>query len=80
MRFVLDGFVVEIRAKKVSNGENARFTKEQTMEFCNKMSIAFGDAARWNEAKGYNGIAESYRDVSDEIYEKLDKHGFYNDV
>lgn len=79
MRFVLEGFVVEIRAKR-SNGENARFTKTDTMAFCNKMSIAFDEAARWNEANGCDVIAESYRDASDEIYEKLDKHGLYNDV
>lgn len=79
MRFVLEGFVVEIRAKR-SNDENARFTKTDTMEFCNKMSIAFEESARWNEANGYDVCAESLRDSSNEIYEKLEKQGFYKDL
>ena len=75
MRVVLDGNIVEIRAK---NCEEGRFTKTDTMNVMNWLSLCLKEAAKYNEEIGCPVCANEMREAADNLYEKLKKYGYYN--
>ena len=74
MRVELRGNIVEIRAK---NCEEGRFTKTNTMDTMNWLSIALREAAEYNEERGFYACAEEMREGADALYEKLEKYHYY---
>lgn len=77
MRVVLKGNIVEIRAKACEEG---RFTKTNTMDTMNWLSICLDEAAKYNEEHGHPACAEAMREAADNLYEKLKKYGYYDRV
>ena len=77
MRVVLDSNIVEIRAKKC---EESRFTKTNTMDTMNWMSIMFREAAKSFENRGYPVHAKHATEAADVLYEKLNKYHYYDSV
>lgn len=75
MRVVLKGNIVEIRAKACEEG---RFTKTNTMDTMNWLSICLNEAAKYNEEHGHHVCAEEMREAADNLYKKLEKYGYYN--
>ena len=76
MRVVLDENIVEIRAKKCAE---ARFTKVNTMDTMNWMSVVFDKAAEKFDEDGRHALAQRAREDAHNLYEKLKKYGYYND-
>lgn len=77
MRVVLRGNIVEIRAKACEEG---RFTKTNTMDTMNWLSICLNEAARYNEEHGHDVCAKEMREAANALYEKLNKYHYYDDV
>ena len=77
MRVVLRGNIVEIRAKACEEG---RFTKTNTMDTMNWLSICLSDAAKYNEERGHHACAEEMREAANNLYEKLSKYHYYDAV
>ena len=77
MRVVLRGNIVEIRAK---NCEEGRFTKTNTMDTMNWLSICLNEAAKYNEEHGHYVCAKEMRKAADNLYEKLKKYGYYDSI
>ena len=75
MRVVLKGNIVEIRAKACEEG---RFTKTNTMDTMNWLSICLSEAAKYNEEHDHYACAEEMREAADNLYEKLKKYGYYD--
>lgn len=77
MRVVLSGDIVEIRAK---NCTEARFTKQNTMDTMNWMSIVFDKAAEKFTDEGKYALAQRAREDADILYQKLNDYHYYDDV
>jgi len=77
MRVVLRGNIVEIRAK---NCEEGRFTKTNTMDTMNWLSLCLKEAAKYNDEIGCPVCAKEMREAADNLYEKLRKNGYFDDV
>ena len=77
MRVVLDGNIVEIRAKKCAE---ARFTKVNTMDTMNWMSVVFDKAAEKFDEDGRHALAQRAREDSDALFHKLNEYHYYDDV
>lgn len=76
MTFTIDGYEVEIKAKGFSK---ERFNKADTMAFANHLSIMLSRAGDYYESDGYKAIAESIERDVDNIYNKLDSYGYYDE-
>ena len=72
MKFEIDGFVVEIKAKK---DYEARNNKEAAKYFMNFISMALADASKYVAGRAYEDV---YMNASNAIYETLFKSEFYN--
>lgn len=77
MRVVLNGHIVELRAKACEEG---RFTKTDTMNVMNWLSSSLREAAMYNSTIGACVCAEHLSKDAHALYEKLDKHHYYDDV
>lgn len=77
MRVVLRGNIVEIRAKACEEG---RFTKTNTMDTMNWLSICLSEAAKYNEEHGHYACAEEMQEAADNLYEKLKRYKYYDRV
>lgn len=93
MRFTVDGYVIEIKAK---DANDKRFSKEATMYFMNHLAIWMTESARYtafehrNDNGFYDGDTEAIeigkrcgerlKDASLGIHDQLDALGFYNDI
>jgi len=77
MRVVLDGNIVEIRAKKCVE---SRFTKQNTMDTMNWMSVVFDKAAEKFEEDGRFALAQRAKEDADALYQKLNDYHYYDDV
>lgn len=49
-------------------------------QFLNMLSIMAGEAAENMDRKGYDSLAERYREISNNIYEYLKYQGIYKNV
>lgn len=49
-------------------------------QFLNLLSIISSEAAENVERKGYDALAERYKEISDNIYEYLKEEGVYKNV
>lgn len=77
MRVVLNGHIVELRAKACEEG---KFTKTDTMNVMNWLSASLREAAMYNSTIGAYVYAEHLNDDADALFEKLKKNGYYDDV
>ena len=77
MRVVLDRNIVEIRAK---NCMESRFTKQNTMDTMNWLSVVFDKAAEKFDEDGRHAMAQRAREDSDALFQKLKEYHYYDDV
>ena len=77
MRVVLDEHIVEIRAKRCAE---ARFTKVNTMDVMNWMSVVFDKAAEKFDEDGRHALAQRAKEDADALYQKLNDYHYYDDV
>ena len=77
MRVVLSGDIVELRSK---NCTESKFTKQNTMDTMNWLSVVFDKAAEQFEAEGNPLLAHRAKEDGDAIFEKLKDYGYYNTV
>lgn len=77
MRVVLNGDIVEIRSK---NCTESRFTKQNTMDTMNWMSIVFGKAAEKFDEDGRHAMAQRAREDADALWDKLNDYRYYDDI
>lgn len=77
MRVVLNGDIVEVRSK---NCTESKFTKQNTMDTMNWLSVVFDKAADMFEAEGNPPLAHRAKEDGDALFEKLRKNGYYDDA
>lgn len=77
MRVVLSGDIVEIRSK---NCAESKFTKQNTMDTMNWLSIVFGKAAEKFEEDGAFGLAQNAKEDAHALFQKLNEYHYYDDV
>ena len=77
MRVVLSGDIVELRSK---NCTESKFTKQNTMDTMNWLSVVFDKAADMFKAEGNPVLAHRAEEDGDAIFEKLSDYGYYDDV
>ena len=77
MKLQIGNYEVEVKAKSIIK-EKKNYNKEDTMYFLNSISVALDYAKECTKSKGYDGMANSYKEASDGIYEILDELGFYS--
>ena len=77
MRVVLDRNIVELRAKRSAE---SRFTKQNTMDTMNWLSIVFGKAAEKFEEEGALGLAQNAKEDAHALFQKLNEFHYYDDV
>lgn len=77
MRVVLNGDIVEIRSK---NCTESRFTKQNTMDTMNWMSIVFGKAAEKFDEDGRHAMAQRAKEDADALWDKLNDYHYYDNV
>ena len=77
MRVVLDRNIVELRAKACTE---SRFTKQNTMDTMNWMSIVFDKAAEKFEEDGRPVMAQRAREDAEALFQKLEEYHYYDDV
>ena len=77
MRVVLNGHIVELRAKACEEG---KFTKTDTMNVMNWLSISLREAAVYNSTMGADVCAKYLNADADALFEKLKKNGYYDDA
>ena len=77
MRVVMDRNIVELRAKR--NAES-RFTKQNTMDTMNWMSIVFDKAAEKFDEDGRPAMAQRAREDAEALCQKLEEYQYYDDV
>ena len=71
----MNGHIVELRAKAYEEG---KFTKTDTMNVMNWLSLCLKEAAMYNSTIGAHVCAEEMRETADNLYKKLEKYGYYN--
>ena len=77
MRVVLDRNIVELRAKACTE---ARFTKTNTMDTMNWLSIVFSKAAEKFDEDGRHALAQRAKEDADALFQKLNDYHYYDDV
>ena len=93
MRFTVDGYEIEIKAKDIGD---KRFSKEDTLYFMNQLSIWMAESAHYTafEHRNDNGFYDSdteaveigkrcgerLKEASYDIHDQLDALGFYDDI
>ena len=77
MRVVLNGDIVEIRSK---NCTESRFTKQNTMDTMNWMSIVFDKAAEKFAEDGKHAMAQKAKEDADALWDKLNDYHYYDNV
>lgn len=77
MRVVLSGDIVELRSK---NCTESKFTKQNTMDTMNWLSIIFYEASKSFEADGHCVMAQKAKEDGDALFTKLKDCGYYDDV
>lgn len=77
MRVVLNGDIVEIRSK---NCTESRFTKQNTMDTMNWMSMVFSKAAEKFAEDGKHALAHRVKEDADALWDKLNDYHYYDDV
>lgn len=77
MRVVLSGDIVEIRSK---NCAESKFTKQNTMDTMNWLSIVFNKAAEKFEEDGAFGLAQNAKEDAHALFQKLNEYHYYDDV
>lgn len=91
MKFIVDGYIIEVKAKRISE---SRCSKDATMGFMNTVSIWMDDSARYdafenkNDSHWYDDkpdaievskrCAEYLRRESNKLYEQLKDYGCYD--
>lgn len=75
MRVIIDGYEVEIKAKK----ESERFNKGETMEVINLIAILASEAEElYREHKKYDALADMADKISSNCHNVVAKNGGYN--
>lgn len=77
MRVVLSGDIVEIRSK---NCAESKFTKQNTMDTMNWLSVVFDKAADMFEAEGNSLLANRAKEDGDALFEKLNDYHYYDNT
>ena len=81
MKIMVNGYTVTVTAKKERNRENTRKeTMRDTMAFLCDLSLAFFDAANDSDRKKLPYTAEHYRTAAGDLYNALEKVGYFNDI
>lgn len=94
MKFTVDGYEIEIKAKNLGWGDK-RYNKAATMSFMNMVSVWMDSAAAYDAFEHKNGsgwytnkpdaievsrrCAERLADKSRELYKQLEEYGCYDD-
>lgn len=73
MTFVIDGYTVEIKAKR---GES-KFNKTETMEIANYLAILMWQAGENYERNGRHTLSEIAKEDSSSLFMKLVQEKFY---
>lgn len=77
MKLIVDGYEVEIKAKR---SYETKATKETTVCFLNGLSILAAEAKERYTRIGANGLASWAGCVSDELYGVCEKAGAYKNI
>jgi len=77
MRVVLSGDIVELRSK---NCTESKFTKQNTMDTMNWLSVVFDKAADMFEAEGNSLLAHRAKEDGDVLFEKLNDYHYYDNT
>ena len=77
MRVVLSGDIVELRSK---NCTDSKFTKQNTMDTMNWLSVVFDKAAEQFEAEGNPLLAYRAKEDGNALFEKLMDYHYYDNV
>ena len=77
MRVVLSGDIVEIRSK---NCTESKFTKQNTMDTMNWLSVVFDKAADMFEAEGNPLLAHRAKEDGDALFKKLNDYHYYDNT
>jgi len=77
MRVVLSGDIVELRSK---NCTESKFTKQNTMDTMNWLSVVFDKAADMFEAEGNTPLANRAKEDGDALFEKLNDYHYYDNT
>ena len=77
MKFVIDGYEVEIKAK---SEYKERFNKDDAKAILNTMAIAFSEASKRYESIGCYALAKSARTNYWNIHNELEKVGYFDDI
>lgn len=80
MRFVVDGYEIEVKARKADGPRNRAFTDEATMEVMNHISLAFSWAGERCENHNMPAIAQQLKDNGTAVYNVLSEAGLYTNI
>lgn len=75
MKFVVDGYEIEIKAKYEHTNRNASGV---AMAFMNKVSLLYDEVAELYDREGNHMLAEYSRRQSKNLYDQLNEAGYYD--
>ena len=75
MKFTVDGYEIDIKAKRSIIRE--RMNKHDTMEFMNNLCLLMWWTAERDRMKGYEDVAQIYEQEASELHDQLDSLGLF---
>lgn len=78
MKFVVDGYEIDIKAKKCLIRE--RMNKQDTLSFMNTLCLYLWWTAERDEYKGYDDSSEIYVKEAQKLHDQLDALGYFDDL
>ena len=76
MKIIIDGYEVEIKAKKVDFG-HTKFNKDDTLHLLNNVLVMINESADWNNEHGYEACGTLNSDLGKTLYKALKSEGLY---
>ena len=77
MKVIIDGYEVEIKAKKV--GKN-KATIKDTMHIVSEIEGRLWDSARLFDKEGFENLARVTREDASNIHNVLDSYGYFDNI
>ena len=77
MKIIIDGFEIEVKAKKINSD---RYNKGDTMMVLNKVSLLAFEASRTYEEERVYALADDSRTISETLYNMLKDQGMYDNI
>ena len=77
MKVIIDGYEVEIKAKKI--GKNKANIKD-TMHIVSEIEGGLWDSARLFDKEGFENLARATREDAVSIHNVLDSYGYFDNI